>query len=595
MQTSLFEKMRAMEGDNLTREERYKRDVHFSLQKSKWQMKTAQWPFFVDKEEQEMLKTQFQNEMFRRYFPEDVIENLQKRWDIFDMDSVTKIGVILGDIFIPFYNEELVEKNEEIGLRGGTRLEGSEDLVMSDVERFDWFPRVSDNTIFGVRDKIPGRYCWFSEGKMYPMGIDVGKDCPLEQVEEWGGRYYIIRPYMMADCQYGGVKFWSHPFFSPRQFVSALWSEGVMFLTTTGELRSKYVPTVDIMLEDGVWEVKYEKGKIEKMRPRPGKRGGAVANLYVQATPLSLLRKNNRSFEVRKGMGAGKMLTMVEGDVEIRMGRMTPVGDEDKVHREGGEDWRKVEFSSQKIEGSKVVFFCDEGYLLYQEEGKLLDFVGGKIELGETPMEALVREVNEELHIVMKPEAFIPIGETSDSEARTFVFISHISKRWIGSVLVPYDGVASSVQPWVSRIMDYVVLTHGSMAIAGMRATSTIDPEREVVWEIYEKWRCGMCRLTTLKKKISFEKYGRILRRCGLKDDGVFFWFDGGGLSASMIKNQRRKMWKYKVKDDINRVLAEFRRFGVIMSSVDEGVIYTPKRGPNLVGVQEFGPDEEIC
>jgi 8-oxo-dGTP pyrophosphatase MutT (NUDIX family) len=84
----------------------------------------------------------------------------------------------------------------------------------------------------------------------------------------------------------------------------------------------------------------------------------------------------------------------------------------------------------QKNEGSKILFLAVSGALagnivLIREPGKRLDFVGGVIEEGETPLDACVREVFEELQTTMVHDDFIPLGITKD-QTDTMIWISHV-------------------------------------------------------------------------------------------------------------------------------------------------------------------------
>ena len=59
---------------------------------------------------------------------------------------------------------------------------------------------------------------------------------------------------------------------------------------------------------------------------------------------------------------------------------------------------------SEDAQGEKIIFATERGYGEYKD---WWEFPGGKIEEGETPQEALVREIREELNVTIRVKQFL--------------------------------------------------------------------------------------------------------------------------------------------------------------------------------------------
>lgn len=71
------------------------------------------------------------------------------------------------------------------------------------------------------------------------------------------------------------------------------------------------------------------------------------------------------------------------------------------------------------------------------EHGGLWEFPGGKVEPGEVPRHAAVREIEEELAVTIDPEALIPLTFAADADSpaqplKAYVILLYTCRSWQG-------------------------------------------------------------------------------------------------------------------------------------------------------------------
>jgi 8-oxo-dGTP diphosphatase len=84
----------------------------------------------------------------------------------------------------------------------------------------------------------------------------------------------------------------------------------------------------------------------------------------------------------------------------------------------------------------------------------LWEFPGGKVELGERPEQSLIRELAEELGIVVKEDCLAPLTFASHSYAEFHLLMPlYVCRRWEG-IVAPQEGQRLA---WVrpDRLRDY--------------------------------------------------------------------------------------------------------------------------------------------
>ena len=109
---------------------------------------------------------------------------------------------------------------------------------------------------------------------------------------------------------------------------------------------------------------------------------------------------------------------------------------------------------------SAVALIDSDGRVLLAErpEGKIFagywEFPGGKIEIGETPEAALVRELDEELGVDTKDSCLAPLGFVSHPyDTHHMVLLLYVCRKWSGRPQPKEGGQLKWVAP--ARLRDF--------------------------------------------------------------------------------------------------------------------------------------------
>jgi len=297
-----------------------------------------------------------------------------------------------------------------------------------------------------VREKKNGSPLWRYED---------GEDCWLVGM---GRKFRTKGDVSLAEYSHDGVfnlnggkvfdviEFKAHPYclFSQKKD----WDEGYVILHHAVELKVKKVPTIEILREGrGVWEAYYSEGRWVYLWPRPGKSYvsdlSAAKLIYDTYVSVSVVQSDrvsavyNPSFQAVQSVG--DVYNVLLNDKRVVRSHRRPL--------------------AQEVVSAKVVLYDQTSLYYLNEIGKMFDLVGGKIELGESSEEALLRESIEEtgMRVVGASKLGIIERVTNGIVYTTYMYIAPYSLNKPMKNLIQRHGYSmDGVSPWVSDFHSFI-------------------------------------------------------------------------------------------------------------------------------------------
>lgn len=416
---------------------------------SLWVHQRASWEKGTD-EQVSNTRKEFMAACTRNGSEAKFVEDAQKRWEKAEFTVVTADWYVVGSVASPRPKTcSLVLKEERDDVVAGVEV-GRENVT------YLTYPEIK-SSIEGVRMKIDGdRFTvqkrgnsWFLVGyKDYEMREDPG----FTVAERYAGQYAVISPPGWQTKQirlkdgdvFIDAIFKAHPFMSiadvPKHHFTSSKYEGIMLLSKGREYRAKWRATAEVLVGGVVWEVTRDPDNVSfpfrLLRPRPGKipsTEGAASTMMNSCLP-------------------GKAIVPILKTLDVV---------------------QPVSVKPTQI-GSKCFFLnaTGNGFYVIKDGSKPLDLVGGSLEKDEQPVDAMVREVFEELRVKMLPSQFLLIGDSVD-ESDNRVWKSHVFLAVAPPIFSRHPSVfleersiaafrkhmlvdRSKYQPWLNRLLMFV-------------------------------------------------------------------------------------------------------------------------------------------
>jgi len=112
--------------------------------------------------------------------------------------------------------------------------------------------------------------------------------------------------------------------------------------------------------------------------------------------------------------------------------------------------------AARTVEGAKLSFKCSNGVAVFKDGDKMWDFVGGALKPGETSIQCMIREIFEEMQIVIDESDIHYLCASADCE-NGIVFVTYLFE-YVGSSpefykhFKRYSSSYNFCVPWLKRL-----------------------------------------------------------------------------------------------------------------------------------------------
>lgn len=383
-----------------------------------WIMKTCQWEAGFSLDVVRDQRKELVACAMRKDVSDDYLLDCQKRWDLSQFTEVSESYLVIGELYVRNRITTLPRYNEK-DLEGEFSQKGRKDITYQ-----LWEGGKMASRIEAVRPKINGERFVIEkrEGSRFLVGFKELELLPARNnfqpklVEYYAGHWYCIEPPISVTvdvpARYPGgeefsLKLRGHPWITVSEFVShpeysdSHQYDGIMLKCGDEEYRAKWLPTGEVDVSGQTWEVAVLP-ELELVRPRQGKKPSSVAVVTSQ------LRSRLR------GKFVLEFLRQAKQDLAPLQ-----VQQEDVMH--SGTKFVVLTVDPKDVR-VKTVLIRER-----KKDGtvKPLDHLGGVIELGESPMDAGIRELWEEADWEITPDMCVPMG-TSEGRDKKGTWKSHL-------------------------------------------------------------------------------------------------------------------------------------------------------------------------
>jgi len=430
----------------------------------------------------------------KRKFSQVKMEWLYHRWQRCLFDAIGPQFFLLTEVFVPsLVSPKKMEKwlKPEVEYRDAR---GCKDIAYVELLSMTWGE--TGNTRL-MREKLNGvhveRVKMHNKYLISMLGLAMEVDQFESETLEWTEKgLHSLYPYGLPNYVVSGIPVTDHLWVGPNAADLALYEEGVILMFSGEERRMKRDPSVDIDIDGYVWEVcrvsrdtediEDLADEVAQIRPRYGKSPveAALLDCFAEMTDLKIPPHSTLVSYTHTGPFLGKCLMernsiTIDSGYRIRGDRLCHVdhgiwdisnvtevlnrGAISYYIKEGQRYCGPSVAKEPSYSGCKAIVFDEERVYVIQDEEKPLDFVGGSVVFGETPIECVRREIFEETGNKVLEAYFLYLGISSIVDDgvlwNSYVYLVPFSCFQDQTKFVSLKGTKLEKQPWVSRILTY--------------------------------------------------------------------------------------------------------------------------------------------